>query len=169
MVSCRNMGQIMENNAQSHKYGHDFWMRKALKLARKAELQDEVPVGAVLVLDNKIVAYGFNQREKWQSPLGHAELICLHRASQKLNSWRLLNCTLYVTLEPCVMCAGAIVQSRISKIVFGANDPKGGAISSLYKITSDQRLNHQIDFVESVLKDECSEILKKFFKKKRLS
>ncbi len=144
-----------------------FWMQKALKLAQKAAERGEVPVGAVLVLDGQVLALGSNRREQWKTPLGHAELIAVQRASQKLGSWRLLNSTLYVTLEPCVMCAGALVQARISKLVYGARDPKGGAVDSLYRVAQDPRLNHQIEIVSGILENECSQILKDFFKMRR--
>jgi len=144
-----------------------YWMAKALKLAKKAELQDEVPVGAVLVIKDRPIAWAFNKKEQWHSPLGHAELITLQKASQKLKRWRLSDATLYVTLEPCVMCAGALIQARIKRLVFGTRDPKGGAITSLFSVGSDKRLNHQIEISEGVLQKECSEILSSFFKKKR--
>lgn len=145
-----------------------YWMRKALALAEKAQTLDEVPVGAILVQENRIVAQGYNLREKLHTPLGHAELLCLHRGSQKLNRWRLDNCTLYVTLEPCVMCAGALVQSRIPRLVFGAWDPKGGACESLYKVTQDPRLNHRLEVLGGILEQECGQVLKDFFRRKRV-
>ena len=145
----------------------EFWMKKALKLAQKAALRGEVPVGAVLVRGDSAVSSASNRREQWHTPLGHAELIALQRASRDLKAWRLLDCTLYVTLEPCVMCAGAMVQGRIKKIVYGAKDPKGGAIESLFQIASDSRLNHQIEIVSGVLEKECGQLLKDFFKQRR--
>jgi tRNA(adenine34) deaminase len=145
----------------------EYWMRKALKLAAEAATRGEVPVGALLVKDGEVVATASNRREQWQTPLGHAELIALQRASQKLKAWRLLGCTLYVTLEPCVMCAGALVQARVDRVVYGATDPKGGAVHSLFQIGSDSRLNHQIALSRGVLEDECSQILKEFFKNRR--
>lgn len=145
----------------------EYWMGEALKLAQEAEKLGEVPVGAILVSKGEIIASAMNRRETWTTPLGHAELICLQRASQKLKSWRILDSTLYVTLEPCVMCAGALVQARVSRVVFGAFDPKGGAVSSLFKIGNDARLNHQYEITSGILEKECSEILKTFFKKRR--
>ncbi len=142
-------------------------MQKALKLAANAALRGEVPVGAVLVKDGVQVACASNRREEWHTPLGHAELMTLQRASQSLKAWRLGGCTLYVTLEPCPMCAGALVQARVDRVVFGALDPKGGAMHSLYKIGSDPRLNHQIEVISGVLESESSEMLKAFFKKRR--
>ena len=157
----------MENKSENIAHNDIFWMSKALKLAKKAEKQGEVPVGAILVVDNKAVSWGYNKKEQWNSPLGHAELITLQRASQKLGRWRLTDATLYVTLEPCLMCAGALVQSRVSRLVFGTKDPKGGAITSLYSVTADERLNHQIPYTEGVLQLECGQILSDFFRKRR--
>ena len=142
-------------------------MGRALKLAQLAAVEGEVPVGAILVSGGKLVAKAFNKKEQWHTPLGHAELICLHRASQKLERWRLHETTLYVTLEPCVMCAGALVQARIDHLVFGAKDPKGGGVSSLYQIPTDQRLNHRLKVTSGVLEKECSEILSQFFRERR--
>ncbi len=145
----------------------EFWMKKALELAEKAAIAGEVPVGAVLVRDGKLIARARNQREALQSPLGHAELLVLHRASQKLKSWRLTECTLYVTLEPCVMCAGAIVQSRVPRVVYGAKDPKGGAVESLFQILEDKRLNHRCQVEGNIVGELSSQVLKDFFKKRR--
>lgn len=145
----------------------EFYMSRALELARAAEQIGEVPIGAVLVHENEIVAEAFNEKESTVNPLGHAELLAIHRASQKLGRWRLENCTLYVTLEPCVMCAGAIVQSRIARVVYGAVDKKAGAVESLYQILGDQRLNHRPAICSGVLGQPCGEILSKFFQTKR--
>ena len=144
-----------------------YWMRLALTQARKAEDLLEVPIGAVIVNSEGLVAQGHNRRETWKTPIGHAEIIALHRASKKLKAWRLTGTTLYVTLEPCVMCAGALVLSRVDRIVFGALDPKAGGSHSLYQITSDPRLNHRLKVQGGLLQDECSKILSDFFKKKR--
>jgi tRNA(adenine34) deaminase len=146
----------------------EFWMKMAIRLAQKAGQRDEVPVGALLIdSDGERLAQGFNLRETLQTPLGHAELLALHRASRKKHSWRLTGSTLYVTLEPCLMCAGALVQARVKRVVFGAYDPKGGAMGTLYDVARDSRLNHQIEVQGGVLENECSEILKSFFKMKR--
>jgi tRNA(adenine34) deaminase len=147
---------------------NEFWMKKALQLAGQAAALNEVPVGALLVIDNKIVASAFNRREQWNTPLGHAEMICIHRASQKLGRWRLSDATLYVTLEPCVMCAGLLVQSRLGRLVYGARDPKGGGIHSLYQIASDARLNHRLEVIPDILKQPCGDVLSQFFREKRL-
>lgn len=145
-------------------------MKQALQLAKLAKNKDEVPVGAVLVDKSGIIlAQTHNLRETLQSPLAHAEMSALHKSAQSLKSWRLVDCTLYVTLEPCFMCAGALVQSRIKRVVFGALDPKGGAMVSLAHIGSDPRLNHTIQVEHGLLSDECGQILKDFFRKKRQS
>ena len=146
-----------------------IWMAKALELAQKAKALDEVPVGAVIVKDGEIIGEGWNHRETEATALGHAELMAIQAASKKLGSWRLLDCTLFVTLEPCVMCAGALVQARIPRVVYGAKDPKGGGMGSVYQIGQDPRLNHQIEITGSVMETECSLILKEFFQKKRRS
>ncbi|MEK6628855.1 MAG: nucleoside deaminase [Bdellovibrionota bacterium] len=161
------------DNANSH---HELdlhltdekFMLLALKLAKQGEKIGEVPVGAIIVdKAGRIIAKATNVREKQKTTLGHAELVAIHRACKKLNSWRLSGCSLYVTLEPCFMCAGALVQSRISRVVFGAHDPKGGALKSLSQLGNDSRLNHQFDLTSGVLAKDCSLLLKEFFKKKR--
>lgn len=144
------------------------FMRIALQQAKKAELQGEVPIGAIIVdMNGQVIAKAPNMRELKSTTLGHAELVAIHRACQKLNSWRLLGCTLYVTLEPCFMCSGALVQARIGRVVYGAHDPKGGALTSLHKLGQHEKLNHRFETTSEVLHDECSKILKDFFKKKR--
>ena len=143
-------------------------MKKALSWAARAAEMGEVPVGALHYNQTgELIAKGLNLRENLTTPLGHAEVICLHRAAKKLQTWRLLGCTLYVTMEPCIMCSGLIIQSRLQKVVFGAYDPKGGGLASLYQIGNDPRLNHQIEMVGGVLEAECSKILSDFFKKRR--
>ncbi len=144
-----------------------FWMEKALKLAKKAYKLGEVPVGALVVKDNQIISQAFNRRESWLTPIAHAEIIALHRASRALGAWRLLDCTLYVTLEPCVMCAGALVLARVPRLVFAATDPKGGAVSSLYRVVEDQRLNHNCEIISGVMAEESSQMIKSFFKERR--
>ncbi|MBI1313864.1 tRNA adenosine(34) deaminase TadA [bacterium] len=146
---------------------HDRWMRQALDQARAAFEADEVPVGAVIVHGESIVGTGFNQRETLQDPTAHAEIIAITQAAQTLGCWRLLDCTLYVTLEPCPMCAGAIVQARIPTVVYGTTDPKGGACHTLYQITDDERLNHRATVLGGVLQDECRSLLQEFFRQQR--
>lgn len=144
-----------------------YWMSIALRLAEKAAHKKEVPVGALIVKNNQVISWAYNLREKWQSPLGHAELIAIQRASRALGAWRLLDCTLYVTLEPCLMCAGAILQSRIPYVKYAAKDPKAGAIHSLYTVLTDERLNHRCEITGDILAEESSLLLKSFFKKRR--
>jgi tRNA(adenine34) deaminase len=145
----------------------EHWMRQALKLAQQAAEQDEVPVGAIIVHKNKIIASAFNQREQLADPTAHAEMIAITQAASHLNSWRLLECSMFVTLEPCPMCAGAILQSRIPRIVYGALDPKAGAVVSLFQLLNDPRLNHRCETLSGVLADECGKILTEFFDRKR--
>lgn len=145
------------------------FMSLALNEAKKAEAIDEVPIGCVIVKDNKVIARGHNLRETKKDPLGHAELVAIKKASKKLMNWRLEDCDLYVTLEPCIMCSGAIIQSRIRRVIFGAYDPKGGAISSSINVFGAKNINHHPEIVPEVLKDECSSILTNYFKKKRKS
>lgn len=144
------------------------WMQKALNLARKAEASSEVPIGAILVKDGKIIGRGFNQRESKKDPSAHAEMIAIRQASRRLNAWRLTGTTLYVTLEPCPMCVGAILLARIERVVFGCHDPKGGAAGSLYNLAVDPRFNHQVELSSGVMQAECSEVLSSFFRKLRL-
>ena len=144
-------------------------MKEALEEARKAELIDEVPIGCVIVKDDKIIARGHNQRETKQSPIGHAEIIAINKASKKLKSWRLEGCDIYVTLEPCIMCSGAIIQSRINKVYYGASDPKGGALGSSINVLEANNINHHPEVISGVLKEECSSIITNYFKAKRQS
>lgn len=146
----------------------DF-MRRALALAAKAGAQGEVPVGALVVCENHVIAEAYNERETRTQALAHAEILAVERACSALNRWRLSGCTLYVTLEPCVMCAGALVQARVDRVVYGAVDPKGGGTVSLYQILSDPRLNHRPKVVGGVLADECGLLLSEFFKSRRES
>ncbi|KAA0895395.1 tRNA adenosine(34) deaminase TadA [Oryzomonas rubra] len=145
------------------KNDHDYWMAKAIAEAAKARAKDEVPIGCVIVRDGKIIARGHNLRETAQDPAAHAELIAIRKAARKLNSWRLLDTTLYVTLEPCIMCMGAIILARIPTVVFGCHDPKGGAAGTLYDLSNDPRLNHRVDLVPRILEQECSSLLSTFF------
>jgi tRNA(adenine34) deaminase len=143
------------------------FMRQALALAARAAAAGEVPVGAVVVCDNLVIAEAYNERETRPSALAHAELSALAAACEKLGRWRLSGCTLYVTLEPCVMCAGALVQARVDRVVYGAVDPKGGAVESLYEVLSDARLNHRPIVDGGVLKEECGSLLSDFFRARR--
>jgi tRNA(adenine34) deaminase len=138
-------------------------MRRAISEADKAKAKAEVPIGCVIVQDGRIIARAHNLRESSQDPAGHAELLAIRKAARKLGSWRLLNTTLYVTLEPCVMCMGAIILARIPKAVFGCYDPKGGAAGSLFDLSSDFRLNHQVELVPKILEKECAAMLSNFF------
>jgi tRNA(adenine34) deaminase len=147
--------------------GDEPFMRRALQQAELAVQQDEVPVGAIVVHANKIIATAFNQREQLADPTAHAEMIAITQAASHLNSWRLIDCTLFVTLEPCPMCAGAILQSRIPRVVYGALDPKAGAVVSLYQLLNDPRLNHRCEVVGGVLASDCGQILTDFFERKR--
>ena len=142
-------------------------MRAALKEADKAEAIDEVPIGCVVVKDGKIIARAFNRREIDNDPTGHAEIIALRKASKKLNDWQLVDCDLYVTLEPCIMCGGAIIQSRIRKVYFGAYDFKGGAFGSSINILDAKDINHKPVIVSGLLQRECSSKITDYFKKKR--
>ena len=146
---------------------HQYWMQRAIAEAAKAQGKDEVPIGCVIVKDGKVIARGHNLRESNQDPAAHAELIAIRKAARKLNSWRLLDTTLYVTLEPCLMCMGAIILARIPTVVFGCFDPKGGAAGSLYDLSDDPRLNHRVQLVPSILEQECSGQLSGFFSELR--
>lgn len=147
---------------------HVMHMQMAIEEARIAAQEDEVPVGAVIIsLDRGVIASAHNQREQLQDPTAHAEMVALTQAAQSLGSWRLERCVLYVTLEPCPMCAGAIVQARVPYVVYGANDQKAGACHTLYQITNDQRLNHRCQVIGGVLAEECAGMLSQFFAAKR--
>jgi tRNA(adenine34) deaminase len=139
------------------------FMKRALAAAEEAGRREEVPVGAVVVMAGEIVGMGYNCREERQSPLGHAEIIAIEEAARKLGSWRLDQCDIYVTLEPCIMCMGAILQARMRRLVFACLDPKAGAVESLYRLCEDQRLNHQLPARGGVLADESSALLANFF------
>jgi tRNA(adenine34) deaminase len=139
------------------------WMQVAIGEARLAEAKGEVPVGAVVVHGERVIGRGHNERESSQDPTAHAEMIALRQAANELGSWRLIDTTLYVTLEPCPMCAGALVNARVPRVVWGCDDPKAGATKTLYTIGSDERLNHRFECVPGVLGDACSELLSEFF------
>jgi tRNA(adenine34) deaminase len=143
------------------------FMRGAIEQAKVAEENGDVPIGAVIVYKDQIIAKAYNQREQLKDPTAHAEIIALTQAAAYLESWRLTGCTIYVTLEPCPMCAGALVLSRMDRLVYGCDDPKTGACKSLYNIVQDDRLNHRLEVTSGVLADECSQILQEFFERRR--
>ncbi|OXM86448.1 tRNA-specific adenosine deaminase [Paenibacillus rigui] len=142
-------------------------MRAAMEEAQKAEAKLEVPIGCVIVWQDQIIGRGHNLRETTCDPLAHAELIAIKQASEHLEAWRLLDCRLYVTLEPCPMCAGAIVQSRIPQVIYGTTDPKAGCAGTLMNLLQEERFNHRVDVVSGVLQEECSAMLTQFFRKLR--
>jgi tRNA(adenine34) deaminase len=144
-----------------------YWMGQALKAARKALDRNEVPSGAVIVRDGKVLGSGYNLRESGQDPAAHAELTAIRRAARRAGNWRLIGATLYVTLEPCVMCMGAAILARIDRLVFGCSDPKAGAAGSLYDLSCDNRLNHRFIVESGVREQECSQMLRDFFRKLR--
>lgn len=152
----------MDQSTQDAEY-----MQLAIEQAKIAESYDEVPIGAVVVYEGDVIARGYNRRELDEDPAGHAEFIALKKASEKLGHWRLSGCTVYVTLEPCLMCAGLMYQSRIDRCVYGARDPKAGALGTLYQINADERLNHRFEVTAGVLEDECAGVLSGFFAKLR--
>ena len=143
------------------------YMLEALKEAELAKLEDEVPIGCVIVKDDQIIARAHNQREVTNNPLGHAETLAIKKASEVLNDWQLVDCDLYVTIEPCIMCGGAIIQSRIRKVIYGAPDLKGGAFGSSINILDAQNINHRPEIVKGILEEECTKIIKEYFKSKR--
>ena len=142
----------------------EIYMKKALKEAKKAYDKLEIPVGAIIVKDGKIIARAHNQKETKFDTTKHAEILAIQKASKKLKSWRLIDCEMYVTLEPCTMCAGAIINSRIKKIYIGASDEKTGAVGSVLNLFDDYKFNHKPEYEKGILEQECSEILKRFFK-----
>ncbi|MEW6054388.1 MAG: tRNA adenosine(34) deaminase TadA [Nitrospirota bacterium] len=144
-----------------------YFMRLALEEAETAFQEGEVPVGAVLVKNGNIVIKTHNRRETAHDPAGHAEILALRFGAHKTASWRLTDATLYVTKEPCIMCAGAMVNARLGRLVYGCRDEKGGAVHSLYQLLSDTRLNHQVEILSGVLEDECASLLKRFFRERR--
>ena len=155
----RGKGQVLRDD--------NYWMDKALAQAARAEARREVPIGAILVKDGIVIARGFNQREGKHDPCAHAELLAIRQAARRLKSWRLTGMTLYVTLEPCPMCMGAILLARIDRLVFGCFDPKAGAAGSLYDLTNDRRFNHTVVVTPGVREEECSGILSSFFRELR--
>ena len=167
------------NVAALNRSGHVRWfllimysldekfMLQAIKEAKKSALMDEIPVGAVIVKDNKIIARGHNLREKSNDPTMHAEIVAIRKACKKLNSWRLPDCTIYVTIEPCSMCAGTLLWTRTKRIVYGAKDPKGGALCSSFSLFDVKNINHRPEIDGGILAEESSKLMKDFFKNKR--
>ncbi len=146
---------------------HEYWMQVAFREAEKAYHEGEVPIGAIVVFDNQVIGKGYNLTERLQDPTAHAEMLAITAAADHLGSRRLLDCTLYVTLEPCAMCAGAIVLARIPNLVFGASDPKAGACGTIFNVVEEKRLNHQVNLISGVLERKCSLILSDFFRNLR--
>jgi len=144
-----------------------LFMKRALAQAKEAADKGEVPVGAVVICDGEVVGAGHNRREELQNPLAHAEIAAIEAASRCLGTWRLTECYLYVTLEPCVMCVGAILQARMRRLVFGCLDPKAGAVKSLYRLCQDERLNHRLPATGGVAAEECARLLSEFFARLR--
>ncbi len=153
----------MDNNKEEDLH----FMKVAMEEAGLASSAGEVPVGAVLVIEGNIITRAHNQRERLNDPSAHAEVIALREGARIIGSWRLSDATLYVTKEPCIMCAGTMVNARLGRLVYGCPDSKGGAVESLYAVLSDPRLNHQVEVVSGILEEECAEILKTFFKDRR--
>ena len=144
------------------------FMREAIKQAKKAEALEEVPIGCVIVYEGKVIARGYNRRNTDKNTLSHAELNAIKKASKKLGDWRLEGCTMYITLEPCQMCSGAIVQARISRVVIGSMNPKAGCAGSILNLLQMEQFNHQVEMETGVLQQECSELLSNFFKELRV-
>ena len=146
---------------------YEKYMLEALKEAELAAKEDEVPIGCVIVKDDKIISRAHNQRDKSHNPLGHAETLAIKQASEIIGDWQLVDCELYVTIEPCIMCSGAIIQSRIKRVVYGAPDIKGGAFGSSINILESKNINHYPEVVKGILEEECAAIIKNYFKAKR--
>ena len=163
----------MAHNLSAAAPSHEEFMRQALREAEAALAEDEVPIGAIIVYDDartnspRVIAAAHNQREQLRDPTAHAEMIAITQAAQALSNWRLEHCTLYVTLEPCPMCAGAIVLARMPRVVYGAADPKAGAANTLFQLLNDPRLNHRAEVISGVLSESCGQVLSKFFAGKR--
>ena len=152
---------------QEETYNDEKFMKFAIEQAHHAAKLGEVPIGAVVVCDGEVIAEGFNQREARQDPSAHAEFTAICQASRELERWRLPDCTVYVTLEPCIMCSGLMHQARIARCVYGASDPKAGALGTLYHVHDDERLNHNFEVTGGVLEDECAGLLRDFFRMRR--
>ncbi len=163
----------MTSQLDSESLSHESYMELALREAEAAGGEDEVPIGAIIVHERpsgdgpRLIAAAHNQREQLRDPTAHAEMLAITQAAEALGNWRLENCTLYVTLEPCPMCAGAMVLARIPRVVYGATDPKAGAATTLYRLLDDERLNHRAEVVAGVLSEPCGRLLRDFFERKR--
>jgi len=155
-----------DSNSAINKMDEQY-MRLAIEQTKIAEENGDVPIGAAIVYQDQIIGKAYNQRQQLQDPTAHAEIIALTQAAAFLESWRLNGCTMYVTLEPCPMCAGALVLARMDRLVYGCDDPKAGAVKSLYNIVTDGRLNHRLEVTSGVLADECSQLLQRFFQNRR--
>lgn len=151
--------KMVKNLTEQEKF-----MREAIAEAQQAAVLNEVPIGAVVVKDGRVIGRGHNMREHFQDVTYHAEMLAIMEACERLHSWRLEDCDLYVTLEPCIMCSGAIINARIANVYYGAPDPKAGAVDSLYHLLTDTRLNHQVNVTSGVLQEKCSQMLKNFFR-----
>ena len=173
--TCKNMsalpnepeGIYMDNTVPT-RHTDEYYMKKALSLAKRAAKIGEVPIGCVIVYNDEIVGTGYNKRKKNKTTLAHAELLAIDKASKKLGDWRLEGCTLYVTLEPCQMCAGAIVQARIDRVVIGAMNPKAGCAGSILNLLQMQQFNHQVEITYDVMQETCSTLLSEFFAELRV-
>ena len=154
---------------ESQREKDEHWMRLALEEAHLAATEGEVPVGAVIISENQVIARGHNQPIGRHDPSAHAEIVAIREAAEKLKNYRLTGMTLYVTLEPCIMCAGAILQARLARLVYGTGDSKGGAVNSLYRLLQDSRLNHSVEVAGGVLQASSAEILSRFFREKRIT
>jgi tRNA(adenine34) deaminase len=164
---CSSKSMSLPQNSPQSQVDDEFWMRKALQLAQHAESLGEVPVGAVLVKDNQLVAEGWNQPITSHDPTAHAEIVAMRQAGRQLQNYRIVDTVLYVTLEPCVMCAGALIHARVKRVVYGASDPKAGADESVFNLLQDDRFNHRIEVTGGVLAVECGQMLSQFFQAKR--
>lgn len=159
------MNKVKESDVKTK--SDEYFVREALKEAKKAYLKNEVPVGAVIVKNNEIIARGYNVKETKKDTTKHAEIIAIQKASKKMEAWRLENCTMYVTLEPCSMCTGAIIQARLKRLVIGTMDEKTGACGSVLNLINDYEFNHKVELETKVMETECKHIMKKFFKELR--
>ena len=166
-TELQNQSEIEMQNQSEAEMRDEKYMKEALKQAKKAYALEETPIGCVIVHEGKIIARGYNRRNTDKSPLAHAEISAIKKASKKLGDWRLEECTMYVTLEPCQMCSGAIVQSRMTRVVVGCMNPKAGCAGSILNLLQMPQFNHQVDLTTGVLEEECSQMMKTFFKELR--